>query len=100
MDAIERLEYVRSDKAIDPTALQLARPERSGFADLISSAVETLNGGIANAEQKLSAFALGDAIPAHEVMVAMEQARFGLQFAVEVRNRVVEAYSELTRLQI
>ena len=30
----------------------------------------------------------------------MEQAKLSLQLAVEVRNRLVDAYQELTRLQI
>jgi flagellar hook-basal body complex protein FliE len=33
-------------------------------------------------------------------MIALEKARISLQFAVEARNRVVEAYQEFMRMQI
>jgi flagellar hook-basal body complex protein FliE len=36
----------------------------------------------------------------HDVMISMEQARMNLMFMVEVRNRVVEAYQELMRMQL
>jgi flagellar hook-basal body complex protein FliE len=39
-------------------------------------------------------------MPVHDVMIAMEHARLKLQLAVEVRNRVVDAYQNLTNMQL
>ena len=70
------------------------------FSGLIGSGVERLNQNIGVAEQALAGFALGEPVAPHDLMIAMEKARFSLQVAVEVRNRLVEAYGELTRMQV
>lgn len=36
----------------------------------------------------------------HQVMIASQQANISLQFAVQVRNKVVEAYQEMMRMQV
>ncbi|MBA4151905.1 MAG: flagellar hook-basal body complex protein FliE, partial [Acinetobacter sp.] len=36
----------------------------------------------------------------HELVMAMEQAKLSMQMAVEIRNRLIDAYQELTRMQI
>lgn len=52
------------------------------------------------AETGVRALAAGRDVPVHEVMIALEQARLDLSLATEVRNRLVEAYQELARIQL
>jgi flagellar hook-basal body complex protein FliE len=75
-------------------------PDGPGFAQLIGHGVMSLDAGIARAEGALAALSLGGNIATHDVMIAMEQARFAMQLAVELRNRVVEAYGELMRMPV
>lgn len=70
------------------------------FGSLVMTGVNGLNSRLVGAEQALAAISLGGEVPVQEVMIAMEHARFSLQFAVELRNRLVEAYSEISRIQI
>jgi len=44
--------------------------------------------------------AAGQDIPVQDVMIAMEHAHLKLQFAVEVRNRIIDAYQNLTNMQV
>jgi flagellar hook-basal body complex protein FliE len=53
-----------------------------------------------SADGKLRAMAAGQDVPVHDVMISLEQARMQLMFMVEVRNRAVEAYQELMRMQL
>lgn len=59
-----------------------------------------LDGSLRSADASLSSLASGQAVPTHEVMISMEKARLELTFAVEVRNRLVEAYQEMMRMQL
>ena len=82
-----------------------ATPELTGvsgtdFGTLLKSGVTTLTEQTDRASQLLSAYAVGEPISPHELVMAMEQAKMSMQLAVEVRNRLVDAYQELTRLQI
>lgn len=70
------------------------------FSRVVGEGLVALNTSLDNGDQALRAMAAGEAIPLHDVMIAMERARLDLQFAVEVRNRVVEAYQQLTQMQL
>lgn len=52
------------------------------------------------ASTALAALAAREDIAAHDVILAMEQARLSLQLAGEVRQRLVDAYKEITGMQI
>ncbi|MDW2981773.1 flagellar hook-basal body complex protein FliE [Rhodanobacter sp. KK11] len=70
------------------------------FSRLLGEGLGALNTSLNAGDHALRAMAAGEAIPLHDVMIAMERARLDLQFAVEVRNRAVEAYQQLTQMQL
>jgi flagellar hook-basal body complex protein FliE len=71
-----------------------------GFIQMLGSQVSELNGSLDQADQAARALAAGEDVPVHDVMIAMEHARLKLQMAVEVRNRIVDAYQNLTNMQL
>ncbi|EJM54438.1 MULTISPECIES: flagellar hook-basal body complex protein FliE [unclassified Pseudomonas] len=75
-------------------------PQGTDFVGLLKSGATQLSAQTGQASELLSAYALGENIAPHDLVMAMEQAKLSLQLAVEVRNRLVDAYQELTRLQI
>ncbi|MDU9030455.1 flagellar hook-basal body complex protein FliE [Pseudomonas mediterranea] len=75
-------------------------PQSSDFVGMLKSGATQLGEQTGQASELLSAYALGENIAPHDLVMAMEQAKLSLQLAVEVRNRLVDAYQELTRLQI
>jgi flagellar hook-basal body complex protein FliE len=75
-------------------------PGGSPFMQMVGSAVGELNGSLINADTSVRALAAGENISVQDVMIAMEHAHLKLQFAVEVRNRVVDAYQNLTNMQL
>lgn len=44
--------------------------------------------------------ATGDSKGLHEVMIAMEKSSISFQFLTQVRNKAIEAYSEMMRMQV
>lgn len=77
-------------------------PAASGdFAAALGSGLERLDQSLRAADQAIVGIAEGSSeIAPHTLMVTLERARFELQFAVEVRNRALEAYQELLRMQV
>ncbi|RZU38503.1 flagellar hook-basal body complex protein FliE [Fluviicoccus keumensis] len=71
-----------------------------GFGQLLMSGLHEVDASSRAATSAMTAFAAGEQISPHELVIGMEQARLSMQLAVEVRNRMVEAYQELTRMQI
>ncbi|WNH48593.1 flagellar hook-basal body complex protein FliE [Stenotrophomonas aracearum] len=78
-----------------------AEPGRTAdFSAAIGQGVQHLEGRLQAADAATKALASGKDVPVHEVMIALEQARMELTFAVEVRNRLLESYQELARMQL
>ncbi|MHB1059446.1 MAG: flagellar hook-basal body complex protein FliE [Rhodanobacter sp.] len=70
------------------------------FLQMAGAALDQVNGSLNAADASARALAAGENIPVQDVMIAMENAHLQLQFAVEVRNRVVDAYQNLTNMQL
>ncbi len=48
----------------------------------------------------VKAFVLNDSIPPHRVIYALEQSQMALQMMLQVRNRLVEDYQDIMRMQL
>ncbi len=86
-----------------PKEVTFTAPEQTpqtSFLDLASQAVDKVNGDLIQADQLLEARALGHNVAPHELMIAMEQAKLSLQLTVEVRNKLLEGYQEIMRMQL
>ncbi len=72
----------------------------AGFASLLSQALGQLQAISDNANAKVTAMAAGEDVELHDVMLALETESLAMNFATTVRNRAVEAYQEIFRMQI
>lgn len=70
------------------------------FADLLKSQVSDLNANVGAAETAMQDLASGKPVELHEVMISLERARLSVQTFVQVRNRLVESYQDLMRMQM
>ena len=76
-------------------------PGRAGpFDQHLVGELKDVDQQIKAADSSLRALAVGDDIPVHEVMLNIQRAKLSMEYVVEVRNRVLEAYQELMRMQI
>jgi len=70
------------------------------FGSALKQAVGALQELGGQADASSLALAKGDPIDIHEVMLANEQASLGFSMAVQVRNKLVDAYSEVMRMSV
>ncbi len=54
----------------------------------------------AEADELVNGLASGDAVEIHQAMIAMQKASTALQFTIQVRNKIIEAYQEIMRMQV
>lgn len=80
----------------------LVGPRTAGpsFGQWLLNGVDQVNHKLIDADAMAAQFALDDAIAPHQVTFALEQARLSLELAMQVRARLVEAYQELSRMQL
>ncbi len=87
---------VQPDKAAGASAGQVL----GGFGDALVDAVETLDRLQKEPEEQGMKLAAGEPVELHDVMLAQDRASLGFQLAVQVRNKLVEAYQDVMRMQI
>lgn len=70
------------------------------FANLLQQKLNEVDGLQKEAADQATRVATGDAEYIHQAIIAQEKAFLALQLTVEVRNKLVEAYQEITRMQM
>ncbi|MCW2972283.1 MAG: flagellar hook-basal body protein FliE [Thermoleophilia bacterium] len=72
----------------------------SGFASMLADKISSLSSQQTAASNEMNAVATGQVDDVAQSMVRIEQANVSLQMATQVRNKVIEAYQEIIRMQI
>ena len=70
------------------------------FSTLLGQLVQDVNAKQAAAGQAVNGLLSGQNVTLHQAMIAMEEASVSFQLMVEVRNKLLESYQELMRMQI
>lgn len=71
-----------------------------GFADKMTGAMQSVSDSITEADSLVQDVATGGDTPIHEMMVAQTKAQLTTELAVQMRNKAVEAYQEIMRMQV
>ncbi len=81
-----------------------AKPESAGgpnsFGATLRESVREVNGLQIQADKVAARLAAGNIEDVHQAMIAMQKASIAMQFTVQVRNKVIEAYQEIMRTQL
>lgn len=70
------------------------------FGDTLEKAINSVDQSQKAADENISAFVAGEEENLHEVMISMNQAELHFQLMNEVRNRGLDTYRELMRMQV
>lgn len=77
-----------------------AGPQGDSFGDMLGNMVREVNSkGAASADQ-VNGLLSGQNVSLHQTMVSMEEASVSFQLMVEVRNKLLDSYQELMRMQV
>ena len=97
---------------IDPNVLRIAEAlERTApsqgkaatgkdFSDVLGDLVKEADELQKDSTSKVEAFAEGKVDDIHDVMIAMTKADVSFRMMLEVRNKLVDAYQEVMRIQV
>jgi len=70
------------------------------FGDVLEQALDTVNDMQSRADRLTEKLAAGEVSDIHQVMIAVEQVNLALQLTMQVRNKIIESYQEVMRMQI
>jgi flagellar hook-basal body complex protein FliE len=81
------------------TSASVKQPEKS-FGEFLSDALNNVNQLQHTASQASLNLAAGKIQDISEVTIAAEKATLALQLTMQVRNKIVDAYQEVMRMQV
>ena len=94
---------IESSNMLQSVAMPVASQSPSapvGMFDKLCAQLEGLNGQLINAEQSVGKLANGQTENLHQVMIQLEQTKMAFDLMLQVRNKVMDAYQEVMRMQV
>ncbi len=75
-------------------------PAGDSFGALLGRFVEDVSARQSHAADAVRSLQSGGTVSLHEAVIAMEEANLSFQLMVEVRNKLLDAYQEIMRMQV
>ncbi len=70
------------------------------FASFLKEKIEQTNNLQKEADVLTEKLVLGEDVELHQVMLATEKAELAMQLTLQIRNKLIEAYQDLSKMQI
>ena|SRR5258708_2381217 len=70
------------------------------FGSVVKDAVESLDQSQKASAQEMAKAVTGESPDLHRTIIALQSADLSFQFALQVRNKVLNAYDEIMRMQV
>lgn len=74
--------------------------QHASFADWMNGELTSLNDQILSSEVELRKLATGETSNLHHVMMELEKSKTSFQLTLQIRNKLLEGYRELMKMQI
>ncbi|MGB1055210.1 MAG: flagellar hook-basal body complex protein FliE [Limisphaerales bacterium] len=87
--------------AENPSPMSITQTGNAGsaFSDMVGKLVSDVSVKQAQAGQAWQGVLSGQGVPLHQAVIASEEAAVSFQLMVEVRNKLLESFQELMRMQ-
>jgi flagellar hook-basal body complex protein FliE len=95
-DPVANLRILPSETGVSPAKVT---PREWGFTETLHSAMDQVEQLQNSADSKIAALLEGNGVDVHSAMIAVEKADLSFQLMMQVRNKIVSAYQEISRMQ-
>ncbi len=73
---------------------------KESFGDMLNNIVGEINQQQIDADKAIAKVELDDSASIHDAIIALEKANISFRTMMQVRNKVIEAYQEIMRMQV
>jgi flagellar hook-basal body complex protein FliE len=96
----QELQQLNSDVAAQPAGGAQSAQTGGSFQNLLGDFVGDVNSKQTAADDAVAGLMSGKNVSLHQAMISMEEASVSFSMMVEVRNKLLDSYQELMRMQI
>jgi flagellar hook-basal body complex protein FliE len=98
---MEKLSQIQTPFIQSQSIPKLKAEEKTvDFGQLFKQSLEKVNAAQNKSDMLTDKLVTGEVKDVHEVMIAAQKASLSLQLTLQIRNKVVEAYQEVMRMQV
>jgi flagellar hook-basal body complex protein FliE len=72
----------------------------ANFAQQLQQAINEVDGLQKNREEMVDGMVSGQVTEVHDVMIAAKESQMAFELLLEVRNKLLESYQEIMRMQV
>ncbi len=83
-----------------PKIQETPKQNENGFGEMLTDLVKGVNQNQIDSQSLTKDFLAGENVELHEVMIAGEKAKTSMELLMEIRNKAVDMYKELTRIPV
>jgi len=73
---------------------------KTSFGDVLKSTISEINELQVDADKAITKVEMEDSGSIHEAMIALEKANISFRVMMTVRNKILDAYQEIMRMQV
>jgi len=85
---------------VQPQKIQTGTTNGPSFKDTLNGFLKDVNSMQVKADESIDRMAAGEITDVHQVMTAVEEANTAFNMMMEIRNKVMDAYTEVLRMRL
>ncbi len=97
MESIQNISSIAMPAQAKPSTVSQVE---TSFGDILKTMVTETNQQQQNADQAIQQLHTGGEKNLHGAMISMEKADISLRYMIQVRNKAIDAYQEIMRMQV
>ena len=97
---IQRTSPVQQLREFESRIPDKSKGSGADFKDLLADAIQEVDQAHKISDQQIQKVLNGDVQDVHTAMIAMQKADLSFQMMMQVRNKLVDAYHEVMRMQV
>jgi flagellar hook-basal body complex protein FliE len=74
--------------------------DTANFGDMLKDAISTVNDMQKQSDQEIQKLMAGETQDLHSTLIAVQKADLTFQTMMQVRNKILQAYQEIMRMQV
>ncbi|MCE5220757.1 MAG: flagellar hook-basal body complex protein FliE [Clostridium sp.] len=98
--ALNEVMFNNKFKNIGSSENKEEKSDSIGFGDVLKKCIDDTNDKIVKSDSAATSFIKGEDVNIDEVMIKNQEASLNLQFLTQTRDKLLEGYNQLSRLQL
>lgn len=97
---ISEINAIDTDKSTKQLSKGLTNENDKSFKTILKNVLKSANNLQNNYEEMTYRNIIGEDVDLHDIVIAGEKAKLSLELTLQIRNKALEAYQEIMRMQV